>query len=53
MESGAGHNVRFWNKQHSPGPMPDSISSTSDSAHTKYTSSAPNVALRSPCSQGY
>ena len=33
--------------------MPDSISPTGDSASTAYTSSAPNVALRSPCSRGH
>ena len=33
--------------------MPDSLSSNSDSAHTVYTRSVPNVALRSQCSHGY
>ena len=43
-----GHDVRF-----SPDPLQDSISSISESAHTTYTSSAPHVALRPPCSHGY
>ena len=34
-------------------PMPDSIRSTSDFAHTSYTNFALNVALQPPCSQGY